>query len=80
VASIGSKVQFRDLDSRTEASYTLVFPRDADISESRLSVLAPLGAYLLGASAGHEVEVRTPAGIRRLAVLEVIQAPRLRAA
>ncbi|MNW16687.1 nucleoside diphosphate kinase regulator [compost metagenome] len=31
---------------------TLVFPKDADISEGRISVLTPIGTALLGLSAG----------------------------
>ena len=50
----------------------LVFPKDADISRQRISVLTPVGAALLGLSAGQSIEWAARDGrVRRLSVIAV---------
>jgi regulator of nucleoside diphosphate kinase len=62
---MNSQVYLFDLDSGEETTYTLVFPQQADIDRRRISVLAPLGAALLGRRAGQIVTPITPNGRRR---------------
>lgn len=71
VVALGSNALVRDLVSGEDAQYTLVLPREADVSLGRISVLAPLGMALLGARVGDEIEWHTPGGLRRLSVLSV---------
>lgn len=75
VVTMNSKVSIRDLRSDEREIYTLVFPKDADINQGRLSVLAPLGTALLGAKAGGVVEVNAPAGVRRIKVERILYQP-----
>ena len=75
VVTMNSRVRFRDLRSGGRETYTLVYPEQANVDEARLSVLAPLGTALLGASAGDVVECRTPGGVRRLKVERVLYQP-----
>ena len=65
VVRIHSQVYVHDLDSGEEAAYTLVLPGHADIDRRRVSVLAPIGAALLGRRAGEIVTPVTPNGRRR---------------
>ena len=48
VVTMNSRVKFRDLTSGEERVRTLVFPSQVTDSASQLSVLAPVGAALLG--------------------------------
>ena len=73
VVRMSSSVVARDLDTRHEELYTLVFPEKADISRGRISVLAPVGIALLGHRKGEVVEARVPGGIRRLRIEQVWQ-------
>jgi regulator of nucleoside diphosphate kinase len=75
VVTMHSVVTVRDAKGGGRETYTLVFPDDADIDAGRLSVLAPLGAALLGATAGQTVEFATPGGRRRLKVERVLYQP-----
>ena len=75
VVTMNSKVRIRDLRSDDHEVYTLVFPQQADINDGRLSVLAPLGTALLGAKAGDIVEVKAPAGVRRIKVERILYQP-----
>jgi regulator of nucleoside diphosphate kinase len=66
VVTMYSTVRVRDLESGTTVVYTLVFPVDADIETKRISVLAPIGAALIGYRAGDLLESVTPGGTKRL--------------
>ncbi|WP_456779043.1 nucleoside diphosphate kinase regulator [Bradyrhizobium sp. USDA 3315] len=69
---MGSEVRFRDDSTGTVRTATLVYPDDADISRRRISVLTPVGAALIGLSAGNSITWETRTGdLRRLTVLEV---------
>ncbi|MFT3912606.1 MAG: nucleoside diphosphate kinase regulator [Anaeromyxobacteraceae bacterium] len=55
VVALGSRVRFEDERSRVVREAQLVYPRDADASAGRISVLAPIGAALLGLSTGDSI-------------------------
>jgi regulator of nucleoside diphosphate kinase len=76
VVTMGAKVQARDLRTGRVEGFQLVYPREADPAAHRVSVLAPLGAALLGNSEGETIEWRTPGGARSLRIERVMQAPR----
>ena len=54
-----------------EVTYTIVGSAEADPAKGRLSMASPVGAALLGAVPGAEVDVRTPRGAVRYKVLTV---------
>jgi regulator of nucleoside diphosphate kinase len=71
VMRIGSIAEFR-IDDEAPQTAELVFPGDADISRQRISVLTPVGAALLGLSAGQSIEWSARDGrARRLSVIAV---------
>jgi len=73
VVTMGSWVRIRDCANDSVETYQLVFPRDADPSTHRLSILAPLGTALLGNSEGDEVQWQMPGGVRCFRVQRVTQ-------
>ncbi|MFC6446035.1 nucleoside diphosphate kinase regulator [Shinella zoogloeoides] len=71
VMRIGSTAEFQ-IDEEAPQTAELVFPKDADISRQRISVLTPVGAALLGLSAGQSIEWAARDGrVRRLQVIAV---------
>lgn len=70
-----SKVRLKDLQSRKEMIYSLVFPNEADVDEGRISVLAPVGTAMIGYRVGDIIEWEVPSGLRRLKVEEVLYQP-----
>ncbi|MCI0418647.1 MAG: nucleoside diphosphate kinase regulator [Acidobacteria bacterium] len=74
VVTMNSRVRVRDLDSEKETTYSLVFPRDADINQNKISILAPLGIALFGSSRD-VIEWKVPAGLRRIRVEEILYQP-----
>lgn len=71
VVGVNSRVRLQDLDSGETEEYTLVAPDQADADQRRISLLAPVGAALLGYREGDELEWPTPGGVRRLRLLDV---------
>lgn len=62
VVTMNSRVTFIEEISGKEHELTLVYPKDASNAENRVSVLAPIGAALLGLSIGQSIDWNTPDG------------------
>ncbi len=75
VITMNSKVRLIDLDTGEKMTYTLVFPKDADIDRGKISVLAPIGTAMLGYRVGDIFEWQVPEGMRRLRVEKVLYQP-----
>lgn len=74
VVSIDSEVTFLDLDSQKERTLTLTYPHAADIQANRVSVLAPMGAALIGLRVGQTIDWPVPDNkVRRIKVVSVVQ-------
>lgn len=80
VITMNSTVSLRDLDTGELETYTLVFPHEANIANSKLSILAPIGTAILGYRVGDVVEWRVPNGSRHLRIEEVLYQPEREAA
>ena len=66
---VGSTVTVEVLGD--EVQYTIVGGAEADPANGKLSLASPVGAALLGATAGQDVDVRTPRGAVRYKVLSI---------
>jgi regulator of nucleoside diphosphate kinase len=75
VVTMNSRVRLKDLDSGRESIYVLVFPRDADVAQGRISVLAPIGTAIIGYRAGDVIVWSVPAGERRFKLEEILYQP-----
>ena len=76
VVSMNSRVKFRDLSSREEFVRTLVYPANLTDSDNQLSVMAPVGAALLGLRVGDSINWELPNGNKtHLEVLELQYQP-----
>ena len=73
VVRMDSFVEF-DIDGRYQQPVRLVYPAEADISRGKISVLTPIGAALIGLSAGQHMLVEAPDGkMHKVRVLSVMQ-------
>jgi regulator of nucleoside diphosphate kinase len=76
VVTMNSRVVYRDEESSETREVTLSYPKDASLEQGRVSVLAPVGAALLGLSVGQEIEWLVPGGRhKRLRILAVTYQP-----
>ncbi|MBI6549192.1 nucleoside diphosphate kinase regulator [Xenorhabdus lircayensis] len=76
VVTMNSEIRFIDLGSKEERVRTLVYPASLQDSTKHLSVMAPLGAALLGLRVNDEITWELPNGEKtRIKVLEIIYQP-----
>ena len=75
LVTMNSRVRVKDVETGEDKTYTLVFPRDADFAQGKISVLAPIGTAILGYRVGDVIEWRVPGGRRKLRVQEVMYQP-----
>ncbi len=74
VVTIESRVTFDDARTGTVREVVLVYPAAADASAGRISVLAPIGAALLGLRVGDSIEWPLPGRTAIIRILAVAQA------
>lgn len=76
VVTMNSTVRFKVASVSEEFTLSLVYPKDADGSHDKISVLAPVGSALLGLSQGDEIEWPVPGGSHlNVRIEEVIYQP-----
>src|SRR5262245_37667149 len=76
VVTMHSRVLSEDVDTGERRELVLVYPEEADVQRSRISVLAPVGTALLGLSAGQSISWPVPGGrMRTIRVVSVVYQP-----
>jgi regulator of nucleoside diphosphate kinase len=75
VITMNSRAEMRDLETGETVAFTLVFPSEADVDKEKISVLAPIGAGMLGYRVGDEFQWNVPGGLRRMKVTQVYYQP-----
>ena len=68
-ATVGSRIEFIDLEHDVTLEYQVVRPIEGDPANGKLSVASPLGRALLGRRGGDIVEVESDARGRHLIVV-----------
>ena len=73
IVSMNSRIKFLDVNTGKEFVATLVYPNDADIDENKISILAPIGAALIGLRVGQTIDWPLASGrVKRIKVISVI--------
>jgi regulator of nucleoside diphosphate kinase len=73
---MNSTVILESRPSGERTTLTLVYPKDVDPSQSRVSVMSPVGRALLGARVGDVLKVLVPGyGQRELGVVDLTYQP-----
>jgi len=76
VVTMNSTVVLESRPSGERSTLTLVYPKDADPEQSKVSVLSPVGRALLGARVNDRVHVVVPGyGERELALVALTYQP-----
>jgi len=75
VVTMNSEVVYEDFATGARRAIRLVYPKDADASRGRISVLAPIGSALLGLKVGQDIEWQLPTGRRQIFVVEIRYQP-----
>ncbi|MGH8465629.1 MAG: nucleoside diphosphate kinase regulator [Pseudomonas sp.] len=76
VVTMNSRVHCREEASGKDYHLTLVYPKDANADEGKISILAPVGSALLGLTVGAKIDWPAPGGkTLKLELLEVEYQP-----
>ena len=68
---VGNTVKLLDIEFDEEVSYTLVGSTEVDLTQNKISNESPIGAALIGAKKGEEIEVKVPAGIVKYKIMSI---------
>lgn len=71
IVDLGSSVSLREVDSGDRLNIIISDPEEADIAESKISVLSPLGISLLGRRLGEFFWIDAPGGRIEYEIIEV---------
>jgi regulator of nucleoside diphosphate kinase len=71
IVGLNSTAVIKDLETKRVLSITIVTPDKADISNNKISVLAPVGTALLGFRKGRLVDWQVPSGKKKFIIMEV---------
>lgn len=74
IVTMGSEVEFLDVESGAKRRVRLVLPAEADINAGRVSILTPVGAGLIGLRKGQSIDWPCPSGRPR--VLRILNVSR----
>jgi transcription elongation factor GreA len=66
-----AKVKLKNLNNKSEVTYTLVSEKEANLKEGKISVDSPIGKGLLGKAVGELVEIKVPAGVLKFEILHI---------
>lgn len=67
----GATVTIEDLSSEERLTYQIVGDVESDIRENRISISSPVARALIGKSAGDEVIVNAPGGVREYEIIAI---------
>ncbi|MBN1375055.1 MAG: transcription elongation factor GreA [Dehalococcoidia bacterium] len=70
VVELGNTILIQNQDGKIDR-YTIVGTTEASPVDGKISCESPVGKALLGKKKGAKVEVRTPAGLMKLQIIEV---------
>jgi regulator of nucleoside diphosphate kinase len=75
IVTMNSRVRLKDLNSGDERIYTLVFPTEADVTQNKISILAPVGTAMLGYRVGDKIDWPVPSGMKTFRIEEILYQP-----
>jgi len=75
VVTMNSVVRISFLDSGRQVQFQLVYPKDANPREQKISIFSPIATALIGYKVGDEIEWLVPAGLTRIRIEEILYQP-----
>ena len=66
-----SKVKIENLNTHAITQYTMVSPHEANLKEGKVSIKSPIGQALMNHKVDDIIDVKVPAGLLKLKILEI---------
>ncbi len=77
VVMMHSRVECEDELHGDKHELTLVYPREADVDQGKVSILAPVGTALLGLAVGQSMDWDAPGGRKLRLRVKAVHAPEI---
>ncbi|TVR72408.1 MAG: nucleoside diphosphate kinase regulator [Marinilabiliales bacterium] len=75
VVTMNSEVRISFLNTNKQIQFKIVYPREANVKENKISIFSPIATALIGYKVGDEVEWIVPAGLTRIRIDEIVYQP-----
>ncbi len=75
VVTMNSEVKISFLNTNKQIQFKIVYPKEANVKEHKISIFSPIATALIGYKVGDEVELIVPAGLTRIRIDEIIYQP-----
>ncbi len=75
VVTMNSIVKISFLNSNQQIQFQIVYPKQANVKEKKISIFSPIATALIGYQVGDEVEWLVPAGLTKIRIDKIIYQP-----
>lgn len=75
VVTMNSVVKIHFQNSKEQMEFTLVYPKDANVKERKISIFSAVACALIGYRVGDEIEWQLPSGMTKIVIDEIIYQP-----
>jgi regulator of nucleoside diphosphate kinase len=75
VVTMNSIVKLSFLNNNKQIQFQIVYPKQANLKENKISIFSPIATALIGYKVGDQVEWLVPAGLTKLRIDEIIYQP-----
>ena len=75
IVTMNSIVKIRFLNTNKHLEFQIVYPKDANLKENKISIFSPVATALIGYKTNDEVEWIVPAGVTRIRIEEIVYQP-----
>jgi len=75
VVTMNSEVKLFFENTQKEQSFKIVYPQDANLKETKISIFSPIATALIGYKIGDEIEWIVPGGMTKIKIVDLIYQP-----
>jgi regulator of nucleoside diphosphate kinase len=75
VVTMNSIVKLSFLNNNKQVQFQIVYPEQANVKESKISIFSPIATALIGYREKDEIEWIVPAGLTKIRIDEIIYQP-----
>ncbi len=75
VVTMNSVVKIHFQNNKTQMQFKLVYPKDANLKENKISIFSAVASALIGYKVGDEIEWLLPSGMTKIVIDEIIYQP-----
>ena len=75
VVTMNSVVKISFVDSGKQQEFKIVYPKEANLKEKKVSIFSPIATALIGFRVGDFIEWMVPGGLTKIRIDEIIYQP-----